>query len=488
MQLRFKALLLLLGVVVMSCTVTAQTSQSLYFMNLQQRNTLNPALATPGRTYVGLPGITGISLRVDNNFLSLSELFMDGIISDSTFVFLEPGGDTGSFLAGLATDNSLEPQAAVQLFGLAFTVGDDLKFTLDITDRVDASFVLPGDIIRLVIGGDEGYMGQDLDLSSLRANMMYYHEIGLGASKNITGKLRAGARLLLLSGVASFHMTNNGITLTVNDDNTHTVDADLSLRVSAPVTFLRDEYDGVIDHVRLDEGRFENSRQWVSYVSAAANPGLGFEAGAEYRFNDMFAVSAAINDLGFIKWKRDRSEIHTTATFSFNGLTMQDVRDGSLTFDELINWTGDSIQNSIDLSESPGIYTSYLPFCLTAGFSFTPVKSFTAGLLSQTRFVEGEVHEALTLSGNYNLGSIFSATLAYTMANRRYDNLGFGLAARGGFFQFYALVDNMPLNWTRMTSGEKSYSVPVNMNMIHARLGVNFIFGYREKEKILPPM
>ena len=46
-----------------------------------------------------------------------------------------------------------------------------------------------------------------------------------------------------------------------------------------------------------------------------ANPGLGFEAGAEYRFNDMFSVSAAITDLGFIKWKRDRSEIYTTKTF-----------------------------------------------------------------------------------------------------------------------------------------------------------------------------
>jgi len=102
--------------------------------------------------------------------------------------------------------------------------------------------------------------------------------------------------------------------------------------------------------------------------------------------------------------------------------------------------------------------------------------------------VEGVVHEAFTLSGNYNLGSVFSATLAYTIANKSFDNLGFGFAVRGGFFQFYALVDNMPLNWTRMTSGGKSYSVPVNMNMVHANLGVNLIFGYKEKEKILPAL
>ncbi|MCK7538106.1 MAG: DUF5723 family protein [Marinilabiliales bacterium] len=63
--------------------------------------------------------------------------------------------------------------------------------------------------------------------------------------------------------------------------------------------------------------------------------------GAEYSFNDMFSVSAAITDMGFIKWKRDRSEIYTTKTFQFNGLTMQDVYDESVTFDELLNWAAD---------------------------------------------------------------------------------------------------------------------------------------------------
>jgi hypothetical protein len=488
MKIRFVLLLLLLTQFIASGTVMAQTSQALYYMNLQQRNTLNPALRTPGRVYAGLPGISDISLRVDNNFLSFSDLFMNGVISDSTFAFLEPGEDLDNFLAGLGNNNSLEPQASVQLFGLGFTVGDDLKITLDVTERADANFVIPGDAIRIGVSGNNYSIGQEIDFSSLRADLTWYHEIGLGASKNITEKLRVGARMLILSGVASFYLTNNGITLTVNDDLTHTVDADLSLNVSAPVTFLRDEYEGVIDHIRLDEGRFEGRDDWVAYVSAMSNPGLGFEAGAEYRFNDMFSVSAAINDLGFIKWKRDRSEIYTTTSIEFNGLTIQDVHDESVTFDELLNWAADSIQNSIDLDESPGTYTTYLPFCLTSGFSFTPVNYFTAGVLSQTRFVGQQVHEALTLSGNFNFGSVFSTTLAYTLANRRYDNLGFGLAVRGGFFQFYALVDNMPLKWSRVTDGEKSYALPVNMNLVHARLGVNFIFGYREKEEILPAM
>jgi hypothetical protein len=488
MQRKTILLLLLLTAATVS-NVMAQTSHVLYYMNLPQRTTLNPALQPSGRVYVGLPGISDISVRIDNNFLGFSDMFSNGVISDSTFTILEPGEDLDRFLAGLGSNNSIEPQASVQLFGLAFTVGHDLRISFDITGRADANFVFPGDLIRLGVEGNESFIGQNIDLSSMRADVKYYHEIGLGASKNITEKLRIGARMMLLSGVVSGHLTNNGLTLTVNDDFTHTVDADVSLNVSAPVTFTRDATDGVIDNVRFDEERFEERNDYFSYALGFANPGFGIEVGAEYRFNDMFAVSAAVTDIGFIKWKRDRSEINLTESFQLSGLTLQDVYDDeSLSFGDLMNWAADSLQTAIDLNESPGSYTTYLPLSVTAGFSFTPVKFFTAGLLSQTRFKGRQVHEALTLSGNLNLGNIFSTTLAYTLANRRWDNLGFGLAVRGGFFQFFALVDNIPLRWNEVTDGPESYRLPENWSTVHARLGVNFVFGNRENEEILPVM
>ncbi len=468
--------------------ITAQTSSVLYFMNLPQRTSLNPAFQPSGRTYVGLSGISDLSIRIDNNFLSFSGLFSNGIISDSTFTILKPGEDLDKFLAGLGRNNSLEPQAGIQLLGLAFTVGDDLRISFDITERTDANFVIPGDLIRLGIQGNEDFIGRNIDLSSMRADVKYYHEIGLGASKNINEKLRVGARLMLLSGVVSGHLTNNGMTLKVNDDFTHTVNADLALNVSAPVTFTRDAIEGVIDNVHFNEEQFGEGNDYVSYALGFANPGLGIELGAEYRFNDMFAVSAALTDIGFITWKRDRSEIYVTKSFEFNGLNLQDVYDESISFGDLLNWAADSLQNAIDLSVSPGTYTTYLPFCLTTGFSFNPVKFFTAGVLSQTRFEGKQVHEALTLSGNINLGNSFSTTLAYTLANRRYDNLGFGLAFRGGFSQFFAVVDNIPLRWSKAVSGSESYSMPENWHTFHLRMSLNFVFGNREKEKILPVM
>ncbi|HNX83977.1 MAG: hypothetical protein KBB24_04080 [Bacteroidales bacterium] len=480
----------ILALIVLLSAVTAghsQNSQVLYFMNLPQATTLNPAFKPTGRFYLGLPGISDISVRLDNNFLSLSDLFTSGVISDSTLSFLERGPWLNDFLAGLGDNNSLEPQAGVRLFGLAFTVKDNLRFSLDITERAEANLVFPGDLFRLGLGGNSDFIGKTLDLSSFRTDMMVYHEIGLGASGNITEKLRIGGRLKILSGVASAYLTNNHSKLTVNEDFTHTADADISLNMSAPVLFTT-ESDGTIHGAEFDEARFDDTRNAISYLKELANPGAGIDLGAEYRFSEKLAVSAAVNDLGFIRWKRDLSQLTINSTFKFNGLTMQDVYDESLDFEELINWTIDSLQNVLELADSPQEYTTYLPAKVVAAFSYTPVRYFTLGLLSQTRFEGPQAHQSVTLSGNLHFRNIFSTTLAYTAANRRFDNLGFGMALRGGPFQFFVLVDNIPLKYSSFTSGEQTIRLPENMNTVNARLGLNLLFGNRERDKTLPPM
>lgn len=478
---------MLILLLVAAAGLQAQTGNTLWFMNLPQANTVNPALKPGGRTYIGLPGITDISVRIDNNFLSLSDLFAGGVISDSTITFLDEGEWLENFVDGLGDNNSVKPHASVRLLGLAFTVKDDLRITFDITEKADASIVMPGDLLRLGLGNTQDYIGRSMDLSSLRTDISYYHEIGIGASKNITEKLRVGARALILSGVASAHLNNKGVTLTVNEDYTHTVDADIAMEFSAPLLFITEE-DGAVHAIEFDNARFDDASGISSYLTAFANPGLGIDLGAEYRFNDMFAVSAALTDLGFINWKRDRTEISLRDSFVFNGLTMRDVYDESLDFEELLNWTIDTLQNAMDITDLPGHYTTYLPTTFSAGFGYTPVPWFTAGVLSRTRFAGKQVHQAVTLSGNVNLGNVFSTTLAYTMANRRYDNLGFGLAVRGGFLQFFALVDNIPLRWTRVTSGEDTFRLPENWNTVHVRAGLNLLFGNRQDEKPLPPM
>jgi hypothetical protein len=78
--------------------------------------------------------------------------------------------------------------------------------------------------------------------------------------------------------------------------------------------------------------------------------------------------------------------------------------------------------------------------------------------------------------------------VAYTAANYRYDNLGFGLAFRLGFFQIYALADRIPLTWNKILNDGESIPLPESLNTIHARLGMNLVFGNKVKRKNDKPM
>ncbi len=473
---------MMLLLAVMLTDAAAQYSQSLYFMNLPQRNSLNPALRPTNRLYIGLPALSGVTVNLDNNFINMSDLFIGGVISDSTVTFLEPGEHLDRLVAGLKDKNSVEMQASVQLFGLGFSVGKDLWVTLDLTERAEANFVLPGELIRLGIRGNDAYAGQSIDLSSLRAGVKYYHEIGVGLSKNLTERLRLGVRGKLLFGVATATLDNNDFRLRVNEDYTHTLFADMSFRMSGPVRAVMNP-DGTLDNVSIDDSRFETTKDKISLLTNTGNPGFGIDLGMEYRITDRLSVSGAVTDLGFIRWRTDRTTLFTKTQFEFNGLTMQDVYDESLDFDELINYTLDSLQNTFYQEAGSDPFVTYLTPGVTVAASYSPVKAFTFGVLSHTRFIGRQVRESMTLSANMNIWNALSATCSYTAVNHRYDNLGAGISLRGGAMQLYALVDNIPVRWTKVSSGNDSFPVPDDWNTLHARVGMNIMFGNKAKNK-----
>ena len=173
---------------------------------------------------------------------------------------------------------------------------------------------------------------------------------------------------------------------------------------------------------------------------------------------------------------------------SFSGVNFKDVYDGNMDWEEVGEELLDSLQRSFSVTSTDIPYRTNLPFGVNFGASYNLSNSFSLGLLSNTRIIGDRYREALTVSANLNLGNAFSTTLAYTAANYRYDNLGFGLAFRLGFFQIYALADRIPLTWNKIIAGEDSFPVPEYLNTIHARLGMNIVFGNQVKRKTDKPM
>jgi len=478
-------LILLLAVIITDAS--AQNSQVMYYMNLPQNHFLNPALRPTNSLYIGLPVLSGINLNINNNFVNFPDVFIKGQPKDSIITFLHPDYNVDKFLAKIKDKNFLEPESIVQLLGVGFSIGEDGYLFLDINERIDGNIVLPGDLFKLALKGNEGFAGSKIDLSSLRGDMKYYREFGIGFSKNFTDKLRIGIKGKLLFGIAGASINNKSLGITVNDDYSHTLDANLIVNISGPVNVYMDSKHN-IDSIAFDDNRFKTSGGTAEFISGKKNLGLGLDIGATYDLTDRIVVSAAITDIGFIRWKKDVTNLKANNQFEFSGLNMLDVLNGTKTIDEVGQDMLDSLKNAFVVTNSKAPFTTYLPFGFSLGGSYNVTKQFSVGLLSYSRIIGKQLREALTLSANINLGNALSTTLSYTAENHQYDNLGAGLAFRAGIAQFYLVTDRIPIMWNKIKDKKNTIILPANWNTINLRLGMNLVFGNGQKKKDDKPM
>jgi hypothetical protein len=431
--------------------------------------------------------VSGINLNINNNFVNFSDVFIKGQPKDSIISFLHPGYNVDKFLAKIKDKNSMEPEVAIQLLGVGFSVGKDGYVFLDINDRIDGNIVLPGDLFKLALKGNEGFVGNKIDLSSLRGDIKYYREIGVGFSKNFTDKLRIGIKGKLLFGIADASIDNKALGISVNSDYSHTFDANLAVNISGPVNVYMDSKHN-IDSVVFDNNRFKTSSGITDFLSGKKNMGLGMDIGATYDLTDRIVLSASLTDLGFIRWNKDVTNLKANNHFEFSGLNMLDYFNGTKTLDEIGNNMLDSLKNAFVVSKTKTSFTTYLPFGISLGGSYNITKQISVGLLSYSRVIEKQFREALTLSANINLGNALSTSLSYTAENYQYDNLGAGLAFRAGIAQFYLVSDRIPISWNKISDKNTNIILPANWNTFNLRLGMNLVFGNKSKEKSDRPM
>src|ERR1035437_414243 len=467
--------------------VSAQNSQVMYFMNLPQNHLLNPALRPSNSVYIGLPAISGINLNINNNFVNFSDVFIKGQPKDSIISFLNPKYNVDKFLAKIKDRNFMESESTIQLLGIGFSVGKDGYVFFDINDKFDGNIVLPGDLFKLALKGNEAFGGSRIDLSSLRADMKYYREFGLGYSRNITDRLRVGIKGKLLFGIASAAISNKSLGITVNNDYSHVFDANLDVNVSGPVNVYMDSKHNV-DSVVFDDSRFKTSSGVRDFISGKGNTGLGLDIGATFDLTEKIVVSASITDLGFIRWGKDITRLSTDNQFVFDGLNLVDYFNGTKTIDEIGQNMIDSLKNAFVLTKSKAAFTTFLPFGVSLGGSYNITSKFSLGFLSYTRIISKQLREAITLSANINLGNALSASIGYTAANRQYNNLGAALAFRAGVAQFYLVSDRITVMWDKLKNGNSTVVLPTNWNTFNLRLGMNLVFGNRIKEKKDKPM
>jgi len=415
---------------------------------------------------------------------------------DSLISFLHPSYNVDNFIKKLKTSNFIAPELNIQLFGLGFKAGKDLYISLDAIDRIQGNFALPKDLFVLALKGNGDFLGKTIDLSGLDTRLTYFHELGLGFSRNFGNKLRIGVRGKLLFGVATISFNNKSLGLTINSDYSYDFNADLSANISGPVTVYMNNQN-TVDSVTFNENEFNKStgtnnktdlNKVIRYFTGTKNMGLGIDIGGTYSVTEKIQLSASLTDLGFINWKRDITNLQASSTFKFSGFNVTDVVNGTKTFDQLATDMADSLKNSFTISNDNKGFKTSLPVGVTLGGSFNLTKSLSLGILSYSRISGKKIREALTASANINLGNAFSTSVCYTAENSRYNNLGAGLAFRIGIIQLYMVADKIPVQWNKILADKNIILLPADWNAVNLRFGMNIVMGNKIKKKNDKPM
>jgi hypothetical protein len=343
-------------IVTFSVNTLAQKSQVLYNMKIPQNHFMNPALKPASMFYIGLPLFSGISVDFNNNFLKLTDFFSAG---DTLNSWPPPDFDLDQLAGSLRKNNTLSADANLPLLGLGFMLGPDLNIFIDIIDRIEVKTSFPKEVMKLYITGTDQFLNQTIDLSGLNIRAQYFREFGAGFSKNVTTKLRIGAKAKLLFGIGALNFDNRLMTLRVNNDLSQTISADASLEISGQ-TRLND--------LENDFSGGSVGQMIKSYISTPlSNTGFGIDVGAVYDLNKMISFSAAVTDLGFIKWKEDLKRYDASNTFEFKGFSLSDVVHQTISIDSLIQGIIDTVKNSFIGNANPPSYATYLPTILTIG-------------------------------------------------------------------------------------------------------------------------
>jgi hypothetical protein len=434
----------------------AQSEFSSYRLNgtLPESNLLNPAFAPNFKVVIGLPVISSLYFSGNTGGLSFRDVFKP-TENDSLKL------DTLSIFQKLKPSNGLTAKESIQLFYFGLR-GKKGYFSFGVHQVSETRFNYPGDLVGWAIRGpgSSHYIGKPLDFSNFYGSSVWYNKISFNYGRDITNQLRIGVRVNYLLGVASGQTTKLSGKLYVGIDSVNVRTGAIKLETAGYDFFNKDNLSGA---------------DYQNYFLKSKNKGVSIDIGGTYSLTDNITLSAAINDLGSIKWK-DYTRAYDIApvNYTFKGFDFLDYINKK-PGDQFLQAQADSLQNLYKAKETKGntFKTSLVgKFYAGANIRVLRINNFSA--LVYMDMFRKKISPAISLGYNLQLGRTLNTTVGISFANGKISNIGAGIALKLTHMQFYASSDRA-----------NSFAYPARASSVDARFGMNLVFGKaKKKDKI----
>ena len=464
----------------------SQQNDVLYFIKgVPQSNTQNPAFQPDYNFYLGLPGMSPMSIDIENNPFRFHDFVFYNPTIDSVITFLHPSADKNKFLALLGKNNFINTDLSTSLFSLGFRI-KEMFFSIGITQKEYVRLNYPKDLFTLPMYGllDNSLNPTNLDLSGIGVNAASYTELSLGISRNINDMITVGIRGKILLGQANLYMktTDIGINTSLTQWQFH---SKLDLDASIPFLQIPKNQDG---QYTLDSARMKSqisSSDIMNTFVRNPNLGLAVDLGITVKPMDWLTLSASVVDLGYIRWSNFSYNLKQDTSFTFNGINMTGIIKGDTA--NVGKMLSDSISGAFKkTSLQSKAYNTSLPTKIYIGATFNLWSDrISFGLLSITEIYLNTVRQSFSVSANLQPIRMVSASFAYSLINNTYHDFGFGLSLKPGFVNTYFIFDYIPTAYDKLKTGNITIPVPVYARAFSMKIGVNLVFGGSRKKKLM---
>mgnify|MGYP002623760175 CR=1 FL=1 len=338
--------------ILLSCTALvaanamAQELNSAYFTkDYKFRHDMNPAFGNDNG-YFAMPILGNLNAGVRGN-LNVDAFIFDNPLGNgySKTTFMNPEIPVDKALAGFNKGkNILLEDLNLTVLSLGFKAFGGYN-TMSVNVKERAGLSLPYDLFAFMKNvGNKTYQFDDM---ALRAQA--YGEVAFGHSRNIGDKLRIGAKVKIAVGAGYGNIDLKDVKVDMTNTDQWTVSGNAKGELSVGGLELKSERKDY--EAKSGSYDYVNDADFDSFKLSGF--GFLFDLGAIYKVTDDITVSAAITDLGTIRW--DNTHLLQTAveSFTFNGfqnVSVNEDRDDN-TLEKQLDRYGDDLADFAHLKD-----------------------------------------------------------------------------------------------------------------------------------------
>ncbi|MDE6150912.1 MAG: hypothetical protein K2G12_02855 [Prevotella sp.] len=385
MKLAYKIKYVLCVAMVMVCArVAGQTLNSAYFTEDQKyRHTLNPAFGND-QNYIAIPALGNMNIGIQGNFGYQDIVMKNPIASGKKMTtFMNPYISVEEALDGFKDNNRVAGNVSLAILSAGFK-GFGGYNTVELNVRTSFGVAAPFGLFEFAKNtGNQSY-----DIGDVSASAIGYAELAFGHSHQINDKLRVGGKLKFLFGGARADVKLKNLKADLSSEDKWIVSGEGEADVSMKGFTYKSETK---EYNNEEKGTYEYVNDVDVDGAGLGGFGMAVDLGGVYKINDDWTVSAALLDLGFIKWSNDMRAVNRSKTFEFEGFRDISVNsDFGESFDDKVDNYGDQLADFANLTDEGdrGGRTTGIGATMVFGGEYTlpAYRKLKFGALSTTRF------------------------------------------------------------------------------------------------------